>query len=204
VDRDAHLLVIRFQLGQEAALVQATKARRGTLGDRETVGSVTASGDGEAFGLKLRQRVFAERLEHPVAILGPRSLGPLDEALVHERAEDLERSVRGESAHGRSAFQRGAGDEDSQGMEQIPLLGREELVAPGDGFSKRLLPALHVMETLPEHLERTGLRQPVEHRSGCVSPDPSRRQLDRQRQAVQPLTERQNVTGVLVRELEAR
>ena len=88
-------------------------------------------------------------------------------------------------------------------MEELPFLGREQLVAPGDRLSQRLLPALDVVKSLPEHLERAGLRQPLEHRARRISPDPGRRELDRQREAIETLTEREDVAGILVRQLEA-
>ena len=88
-------------------------------------------------------------------------------------------------------------------MEQGPLLRREELITPGDGLAERLLPALGVVEAVPEDPKRAGLRQTLEHRPGTVPADPGRRQLDGQRQSIEALAKRKDVRGGFIRDLEA-
>ncbi len=201
----AHLFVVRLQLGQQAALVRPEEHGGGAFGHGETMGGVTTARDGEGPGLlQLRQRVLPEGLEHHETVLDVRILHALEEALVHQRAEELAGRVRGEPAHRCRTLHGGAGREDAQGVEEGALLQREEGVAPGDRLPQGLLPALGVVETVPENLKRAGLREALEHRPRTVPPDPGRRQLDGERKSIQSPTELEDVGRVLLRDLEAR
>ena len=71
---------------------------------------------------------LADRLEHPVAVRSARVGAPPHEALVDQRCEGVEVGA----ADLLRGFERAAAAEDRETREEIPLVGREEIVRPGD------------------------------------------------------------------------
>jgi hypothetical protein len=89
--------------------------------------------------------------------------------------------------HVLDGLQRAAPHERPEAAEQPLLLLGEQVVAPADGVAEGLLPLRQVSRAAGQ--EREAPAQPPEHRLGVQQPDPGRRQLDGQRQAVQPLAD---------------
>ena len=76
-------------------------------------------------------RVLVDGLEHPEAAAPPAA----DQAPVDERREDVQIGV----ADGLGGLEVEAPGEDGQAREQLPLLAREQLVAPLDRGPQRAL-----------------------------------------------------------------
>ena len=106
----------------------------------------------------------------------------LGEAL--QAAEDVERPlVAGDPAHGVRRLERPAAREDPEAREQPAILGVEEVVAPVDRPAQRPLPLRQVPPAARAEVEPVA--QALRHRGRREQADPRRRELDRQRQAVE-------------------
>src|SRR5262249_41025439 len=122
--------------------IEALGLARGGGGEREEVGGVPLlDSRGLAARLQHLQGVLADRLQHPEARLGIRA-DLLQQALRDQRAHaveyvDAERAVRVADVLG--SLEGAAADEDRETPEQRLLLGVEQVVAPGDRASERLL-----------------------------------------------------------------
>ena len=117
---------------------------------------------------------FADRLEHREPPL------PFpDEALVDERGQGVQVAL----AHGLGRLERPAPGEDREPRQSLLLVLLEQVVAPGDRRPQRLLPFGCVPGPAGE--EREPLLQPSEQGIGRQDLDARRRQLDRERQAVE-------------------
>ena len=77
--------------------------------------------------------------------------------------------------------------EDGKQIEQPLLPWFEQLVAPLDGGAQRLLAQRRVARAAAQQFKPPA--QPVEQRFGREEPQPRRRQLNRQRQTIQPATD---------------
>ena len=102
---------------------------------------------------QLLERVLADRRQHPE----PRSV-PLQQAVVEQRRDAVERRV----AHRDGGLEREAAAEDGQLREQGPLVGAEQVVAPGDRVAERAVPLGQVAGAAAEQVE--ALVEQREHR----------------------------------------
>ena len=133
------------------------------------------------------QPELADRLQHPVArLLRLRAADLLHDALLDQRRDAVER-IEPAVAHAGDRFgprQVEAADEDGQAAKER-LLGRvEQVVAPGDGVAHRPQPVRQVAGAAGQ--QRQGPLQPRQQRRRRQDGDAGGRQLDRQRQPVQP------------------
>jgi len=94
----------------------------------------------------------------------------------------------------RDVLQRGRAHEHSQPREQGPLAGAQQVVAPGQGGAQRALALRQVARSVHQFGE-TAL-QARQQRLGREDPHARRRELDGQRQPVQPDTDRRHVGRV--------
>src|SRR5262245_47117250 len=85
------------------------------------------------------RRVLSNRLQQPEARLGA-ILIERDERLAHEVLQEIEHAMPG-ARHRLRCVEREAARKDREPLEQRLLLGREEIVAPVEGRSQRLLPS---------------------------------------------------------------
>ena len=95
---------------------------------------------------QLLQPELADRLQHPVARTSPSGSASglvCSRALVDQRPEplqDVDPGLARRGDHRLGRLQGAAADEDGQPPEQRLLLGREQVVAPGDGVAHRPQP----------------------------------------------------------------
>ena len=139
------------------------------------------------------QRIAADRLEHREALAVPS-----DEALVDERAERVELGV----ADGLRGLEREAAAEDRQRGEQSALLGIEQVVRPGQRPLQGAMPLRCVAVAALEQLQRRV--QPGEDRVWREQPDARGRELERERQPVEPSADGCDRARVGVGHLERR
>ena len=153
---------------------------------------------------QLLQRVLADRLQHPearLAVRRPRLRRTRLLATSDSRpsSTSMPRSPSAsQTASAASSVQ--PPDEDRQAAEQAPLVLVQQVVAPGDGVAQRLLAGREIARAAGQ--QRQPALQPAQHRLGRQQPDAGRRQLDRQRQAVQPGADLGHGRGVLVGQRE--
>ena len=80
-----------------------------------------------------------------------------------------------------------AAGEDGQRAEKRPLLGGQEVVAPGDGLAQRPLPLRQIPRAACQQLQPP--LQPGKERVRAEEPHPCRGQLDGERQSIQAMTD---------------
>jgi len=120
---------------------------------------------------------------------------PRQQALVYERGHTVQRVERPIGvADRRDVLQRGATHEHSQPREQGLLAGAQQVVAPGQGGAQRALALRQV--ACPAHQFGETAPQARQQRLGREDPHMRRRQLDGQRQPVQPGADRRHVGRV--------
>ncbi len=113
-------------------------------------------------------------------------VGP-EQALLGQRrqpGDDAQASVVGRRADRLGRLQVEAADEDAQPREQPPLGWSQQVIAPGQRRPQRLLAGRQIAPTGRQH--RQSLREPGQQLGRGEQIDAGGRQLDRQRQAVQP------------------
>ncbi len=147
------------------------------------------------------QPELPHRLEHAVAPLDIRSLVEAHEAAVNQRGHPLKnaRAVAA-AAHRLCPVQRPAADEDREALEEVLLLGGEQIMAPGDRVPHRALPLRRVPGAAGEQLKP--LLQPGEHRLERQYGNSASGQLDRQRESVETRANGRHRRGVGFREGE--
>ena len=169
------------------------------------LGVATAQRCRLAAGLELFQGILTDRLQHPeaqLAVPGSPSRRTRLLATSDSRPSRLSTSPSSRSAHGVGGFQRPAADEDGEAAEEAALGLVQQVVAPGDRVAQRLLTGRQVACAAGQ--EGKSSLQPADDRLGREQADPGGRQLDRQRQAVQPDADLGDRGGVLVGEREVR
>ena len=151
--------------------------------------------------------VLADHEQHPE----PRATrtrnppDPAQQALVDELLEsiqDLDAQVDRRRADGLGALQADTAAEHRAGRQQAPGARPEQPVAPGDRAAQGLLTLRQVTGTADQHGQR--MLQPGEQRPGRQELDPRRRQLDRQRQAIEPPGDPRDHGGILLVQDETR
>ena len=190
---------------EPAALVGAGQLRRRRPGEVEVGPGVTSS---ELVGLAAFSQPLegegTDRVRHREPDLAVR-LGSPDQALVGQvgdPVEDVAPELLGRSADQLGRLQVAAAAEAGQALEQVPARLVEQVVAPGDRAAQGALPLGHVARPGGEQLELA--LQPGEDRVGRQKPDAGRRQLDRQRHAVEAGADPGHCHGVGPIEAEAR
>ena len=155
------------------------------LREGEEVRSVTSPHVGRVGGaVELLGRELADRLEHEEAV----ALAGADEALVDERLRDVEVGVR----HRLGREQRPAAGEHGEPRERLLLVGVEQVVAPLDRRAQGLLPRVDAAAGL-QHVEPA--REAVEQLRGREHAHARGRELERERQLLEPRAERGNAVG---------
>src|SRR5437764_3441179 len=127
-----------------------------------------------------QKRVLPHRLYHrePRLVL----LGLPDKALVHERRDPFEhRPV--DAADGLGRRERAAAGKDAELREEPLLVLAEQVVAPVERGSQRLLVLRRVAAAAGQELE--AVAETGEHRGRRQELRPGRGELDRERQAVE-------------------
>jgi hypothetical protein len=155
-----------------------------------------------AAGLQLLAGELPQGLQHPEPGLAVGGVGAADQRLVHQRGQPVD-GVQPQPlrvADRLRRLDRPAAGEHRQPGEQPPLGGVEQVVAPGDGAAEGPL-ALREGPG-PGGEDREALLQPGQHLLGRQDLGPGGRQLDRQRQAVEPDGDLRHGRGVLGGEAE--
>ena len=121
-------------------------------------------------------------LQHAESRLRLRSLGLPEQALVHERANRIQGARPAfhlPGAYLLGPLQREAAHEHCQPSEEWPLLGLQEVIAPGDGLPQGLVAGRPVPRPTLEEVQPAP--EPLQDRVRGEELDPGRRQLDGQR-----------------------
>ena len=148
--------------------------------------------------------VIADRGQQVVARVTAGVLHP-EQRFVRQPAQQLQHRVRADVSAGGHPFgriQRETAVEHGQPAEDGPLGRLEHVVAPVQRRAQRLVPARRGARPADQH--REDVAQPLGELRGGKHPHPGRRQLDRQRQPVEPLADRQDLGGVLVGDAKGR
>ena len=186
IDRSAQVVVLPFQDLEPRRLPLAREVRLGLFRQVPEVLRVPMPNPLELVPVRVRQlpgRVLPDRLQHGEPESTAVELGPADQAVVHERAQDLEHVEVG-AADGLGGLQRPPAREHRQPGEQPLLVGVEELVAPRDRGLQRALAFGEIASAAGEH--RQALLESRRQRVQIEDPHPAPRELERERQAVEP------------------
>ena len=120
-------------------------------------------------------RKLTDCLQHPVALAGA-----AEEALVDERGDCVDVGT----ADRLGGLERAAAGENGEAGEQVLLLRRQQIVAPGDRRPQRSL-SLRRRPGAPGE-QRQPLLEPLQKRRQSKHLHPCRSELDRKRQTVEP------------------
>ena len=151
--------------------------------------------------LRLLDGELADRLEHREPRLALHSLGLANEALLGQRRQPVEGVAALAAAHALDLVEPCTADEHREAGEELAVVLLQHVVAPRDRAAQGLLPSWKVACARRQQPEP--IAQPAEHRLGSQDPDPSRGELDRQRQAVQADADLGDRRRILVRDLES-
>src|SRR5207253_791137 len=136
-----------------------------------------------ASGFEPLERVLANRAEHVEARLSFQTLTFAKQALVHERCELVERRA----ADDLSRFEGAAARKTGEVYEQDLLARREEVIAPVDRCSKRLLSCGRLAGAAGQ--QRQALPQSRQQRLRREQPDPNSGKLERERESIHTQTD---------------
>ncbi len=152
--------------------------------------------------VELSPRIEANRLEQPVAAVGAAVVeaheGLLDEAPEHVRDVGRLEEVARADHLGRAELE--AAGEHAEPAEEDALVGLEQVMAPAERRLERLLPGRSLARPGPKKTE--AVVEPGRNRGGGQRPDPTRGELERKREPVEPEADARHVVGVLVGQLE--
>ena len=143
LQRRPKIVVIGVQANQPGGPVVPSQAGLAPLSEVQETRRVSPPEVGLLAGrCQLLQPELADRLQHREARLAIRTFSLAQKALGGQRRHavqhvEAERSVR--IADGLGSLQGAAADEDRQAAVERLLLGREQVVAPGDGVPQGLL-----------------------------------------------------------------
>ena len=151
-------------------------------------------------------REGSDRLEHEESWIAVRVVLRADQALLRQRCQDVE-DVHGLAllagdADGLGRVEGPAAHEHAESLEELALRLVEQVVAPGDGRPERLLARRQVARSTRE--ERQTIAESRQDGLRAQEAKAGRRELDRQRQAVEPCRDLGDGRGVLVGDLEVR
>ncbi len=185
-ERHAKVVVVAVEAFEPLALVGAAEPILGARHQLD-VGAGVPVTDG-ACVLELFERVLTDGLEHAEP-----AVGTGQQALVGERRDPVERL---EPAHRLGGFEREAAGEHAELREQPLGLRFEQVIAPADRGAQRLLALRRVAGAAAEQIEPA--REPVEDVLRREDLDPRRRELDRQRESVEPAADLLDDAGRVV------
>ena len=201
--------MLRLDAAHRAGLVARPEARVGALHEVQEVAGVAARRGGE--GVLRResfQRVVAQGLQQPIAELPTaarhRRLN-YDQGFVDEMAEELQHRARLDPVTAADRFSRRqapVAGEDAEPAEDRPLLLRQQLVAPVHQRTDRLVARQSRTGAAGQQAEP--VTQPGGDLVGAKQPDARGRELNGQRQAIQPRADLGHRGRVPVRQREAR
>ena len=163
--------------------------------EREPVVEQTRRGqergfEGELSGVRLAERaqlapaVLAERFEIAIAVTLAAFADPGDERLGHERVEAVPRLALPDTEEGGRGARCKRSRADREASERELLLGPEQLVRPGDGTLEGVLTPRNVAVAARQQAETiVQVREDLGHAQRA---NPRGRELDRERDAVEP------------------
>lgn len=212
-ERRPQILMLRAEPGDLLPLPPAVEPLPRLLRDRpERQRMAAAKVVGLIGGREMLQREVADGAQHREARLGVESIvrldperrvGAPDQTVVDQIGDAVEHVDRVRRVVGGDRLrklQREAAGEDAEPPEQRPLPGSQQVVAPAHRVAQRLLPFREVAGAAGEQLQP--IRQPREHGLGREQLGSRRRELDRQRQAVQPRAQLGQDRRVVRRQLQ--
>ena len=129
-------------------------------------------------------REFVDGLQHRIARSRCRIITELHQTLIYQPRELIERGA-GVLAHGFHRVDVESSTEHCQAPKDPLLRWSEQVVAPPDRSFQRLLPLGQIGCSAGQ--QRQAMREPLVHRAHRQVIDARGRQLDRQRQPIQPL-----------------
>ena len=187
VERCQEVGLLAVELGPVAGLGQVERPLRVTVGE----------GPGFPRVVELLPGVEPNGLEQPVA---PRvgDVAPGHERLLHEPDEDVDDLGALEPVAGADGLDRSElepAGEHRQAAEKQPLVGLEQVVAPLERRLEGLLAGRRGVAPGAQHAE--AVVQSLGDDGGTECAEPAGRQLERERQAVQPDADAGDVGGVL-------
>src|SRR5438477_1348401 len=198
IKRRAHVVVVRLEEVEPPLLALALKMRPRFLGEGQ-VGDGVPLRDLLALATlrELFERELADRHQHAEARLAS-DFRLAHQALLDERAQDLE-DVAPELASGTAdrfdLRKHSTGDEDTEPREESTLGYLEQIPAPLDRAAKRPLAFGEIPGGRGKYVQP--LPQLRQHRLRREDLHASRRELDRERKAVQPVDDLGDGRGVL-------
>src|SRR5690242_11085590 len=133
-------------------------------------------------------------LQHAEARLPSAVEGGVEEALVEQRADAVERFPRVGGADGGRCFDGESGSENPQPPEEDALPLAESVVTPGDGITERALPGWRVAGTAAEE-RKPGRALPVDASQdggGREVTDPRGGELDGERESIEARAQRRD------------
>ena len=177
-----------FQASEPECLLGAAELLVCLLGDvGEVLGVPSLCGVGLPVGTQPLECVLADRVEHREARLAVNAAARDDQALVAQRRQEAESGLV-VTEHSSRGSERDPAGEDRELLQRRLLDRLEQRVAPVDRRNERLLPSRHVSRAAGE--EREPLLQTARDLGQREQPDAGGRELDRERQAVQPPADR--------------
>ena len=147
-----------------------------------------------AGGVEPRLAVLADGLEHAVASRAVVVLVERQQRLLDQRGQRASDEVRLGARDGDRRFRRERCGDDRDALQQVPLRGVEQLAAPVDHRPQARVPLGQPAQRVVEQGEPVG--QAAEHVLDRHRPQPRRRELERERQVVQPVAELEGAVGV--------
>ena len=204
VERRPHVVVLCLEAREPEELVAAAERLVGLLREAGELECVATDNVVLLAGLcELLAGVVADGGEHREPGFAARVVHLLEQAAVDERREPfecIEPEVGGRRADALRGVQCAPVREDGQSSVQLPLTLREEVVAPRDRVAERALP-LRERRTGPRRQVEPAL-QPLEERLRRKHFAPGGRELDREREPVEPHADLCDRTNIRVRHLE--
>ena len=198
--------MLELELIEPPPPIEPSKLGLGGLGQLEEVGGVPAPCR-LTFSGSLEHSVPYSRMDSNMSKRTP-PVGrrqPSDEVLVHQRREGLE-DVGAEVATGigdrLGRLQGPPPGEHRQTPEEGALVPAEEVDAPPDGLTEGALPGREVDGAVGEQIQSAF--EAIEDLLGWERPDPGRRELDRQGEAVESSAQLGDGRGIPLGEGERR
>ena len=183
VERRAEVVVLALEHGEPGRLLPIGEVGLGLDREREGPRGEPAFDRRSLAGLvQTFAGELADRLQHRASDLAGGEVGPANEARVEEPAQHVEH-VEVFTRDRLDRLQGAAAGEHRQASEQGPRVVVEQVVAPRDRRRQRLLAFGSVARAAGEHRESS--REAVGERVGAQQRHAARRQLERERQAVE-------------------
>jgi hypothetical protein len=203
LERRSDVVVLAIEPVVPEELIPPLELRLGLLGESEEMQRVAAARVffDAVFGEALESEL-PKGLEHPQPWLAVLVFALAQEALPDERRHSVEyrRLLTGLSADRLDGVEPAASGEHRKRREEAPLLVRQEVVAPLDRGPEGLLSLVRVARAAGQ--KRETLVQSSRQRLRGEQLEPRRRELDREREPVEPPADLEQGGGVLARRPE--